>query len=772
MSQSNPIFRSILLVASAVCFCAIIPSSITIAAETDAKHWFFQAPVKVEPPIVPGFELFATPIDRFIAADWKNRGLAPGPIADRGILLRRLYLDLIGLPPLPAEIAAFEADRSPEAYGRVVDRLLADPRYGQRWGRQFMDIWRYSDEMLNPCDHVTAMIGDYHMWRWRDWIVESLNGNKPYDRMIQEMLAADELAPDDANARRATGYLVRNYNALSGRDAWLADTVEHTAQAFLGLTMRCCRCHDHKYDPLSQADYYRMRAIFEPMGERLDFLPGSVNPRAKGMACVFDENPEATTVLYIAGNPQQRDLKTKIVPGVPAMLHAGEIEPAPVLLRSDVCRPGQRPFVRADRLDAVQLAMGLARAEVAKLPPTTQPENPSMAAQRKSAAARLSKAESELAAVKACIAADDERAEHGDESVFLAGEATEAQRLFERREAELAIAEAAQNAPQKLDEAKIKLAKLLEAQARPATEYKSIWTEYPDHSSGRRLAFARWMTSRRNPATARVLVNHLWMRHFGQPLVDTVFDFGVHGHQPTHPALLDWLAVEFMEGGWDLKHLHRLMVMSAAYQLASAHQPGSDNERIDPENRYLWRMNPQRMQAEEIRDSVIYLSGKLDCAPDGPSIDPNQSDRVFRRSLYFQHTLDRGDRLMQAFDAADPNECYRRIESIVPQQALTMANSRLTFEHARLIARSLSAIHSEDADFLAAAFEQVICRPPTDGESAACLAFMKNAMIPSDEKVVVEEKDPLAAASIDARQRARDRLVQVLLNHTDFLTIR
>ncbi len=769
---------------------ANIPEHEVIPADP-AAHWFFQPPKKIEPPITPGFEAFTNPIDRFVASEWKARGLSPQAPADKGILLRRVYLDLIGLPPTPAEAAAFDAASSPGAYEQIVDMLLADTRHGPRWARHFMDIWRYCDEMLDPCDNKTPMIGEYHLWHWRDWIVDSINSNKPYDRMVQEMLAGDELDPENEDAARATGYLVRNYTSLGGRDAWLADLVEHTSQAFLGVTTKCCRCHDHKYDPLPQTDYYRLRAIFEPVGKRLDYVAGATDPRIQGIPRAFDENPAARTLLFRAGNPRDPDDRKNIAPGVPAMLRAGELEIREATVPPEVRNPGARRFVREDRLKSVQAALEAAQAACTKLP-APQPDDSAVAkAGREAASAKTVAAEAELAAVRACIAADDARVASSSDKEKVASAAIETQRLLQRREAEAVVASAAllyetavaarkgdegkADADAKLktlEEARAKLAKIVEEQAKPPEDYKSLWPVYPEHTSGRRLALARWIADRRNPATARVLVNHVWMRHFGQPLVDTVYDFGLHGHKPTHPELLDWLAVDFMESGWDLKHLHRLIVTSALYRLGSARLPGSDDEKIDPDNRYLWRMNSQRMQAEQVRDSVLYLSGKLDLAMGGPSIDPAKSDRDLRRSIYFRHTLDRGDKFMQMFDAADPNECYRRVESIVPQQALVMANSRLTFEQARLIARNIGADAAEPA-FLDASFRLLLCRPPTTEEAALCAKYLDEcrAAASSKEPPLTIESDPLVPPSADPVQHARECLVQVLFNDTDFVTI-
>ncbi len=760
---------------------ATVPPNEEIPAGPD-QHWFFQKPVKAEPP---ASESLTHPIDRFVAAEWAKHGLTPQAAADQATLLRRVTLDLIGVPPSEEETVAFENDAAPDAYERVVDRLLANEQHGVRWGRHFMDVWRYSDEVADSCNAKETMLGEFHLWRWRDWIVNALNADKPYDRMIQEMLAGDELAPEDPQVLAATGFIVRNYTTLGSRDLWLGDTVEHTAQAFLGVTMKCARCHDHKYDPIPQADYYRLRAVFEPIQKRIDLVPGVSDPLKAGIPRIYDSDLSAKTRLFKNGNPQQPDEKTQIEPAAPSLLRLAGFSPKDVSLPREAYRPGTRQFVRGDRLAAVDAVLKMARTEQENLPAKAEP-TPLEQAALDAANARIARGEAELAAVRACIATDDALAENdaSDEAKQLSATATEARRTFAKTELELTLAEALherEKAREKKDEGQIAageekviksreaIAKLEAEHAKPADKYESLWPRYSDHSTGRRLALAQWMTQRDNPATARVLVNHVWLRHFGAPLVATVFDFGMHGAKPQNQALLDWLAVDLMENGWSLRHLHRLIVTSQAYRLISARQPGSENEKRDPENRWLWRMNSQRMQAEQVRDSILALSGRLDPALGGPPLDPKRADRAFRRSIYFRHTPGLADPMMNVFDGADPNECYRRQESIVPQQALALANSRLLFEQSRIIAQQIAA-PGNDA-FVESAYRRVLGRPPCDRERAASLRFLENTA-PVTDVLLAEEKEPLVSPSTDVATRHREQLVQVLLNHTDFVTIR
>ncbi|PYV17174.1 MAG: hypothetical protein DMG07_06440, partial [Acidobacteria bacterium] len=270
-----------------------------------ADHWAFKVPKRPAVPVVRNRAWVRNPIDAFIAGEHEKRGLKPAAPAEKRTLLRRVYLDLTGLPPTPQELAAFLADRSDDAYERVVDRLLASPRYGEQWGRHWMDIWRYSDWYGIRYANLVRF-SERHVWRWRDWIVESLNEDKGYDRMILEMLAGDEIAPADPRVLRATGYLVRNKN-LDNRNVGLQETVDHAAAGFLGITLKCARCHDHKFDPFLQTEYYRFRAFFEPMAVRIDHVEGQPDTLEDGVARVYDANAKAPTYRFIRGDQSNPD---------------------------------------------------------------------------------------------------------------------------------------------------------------------------------------------------------------------------------------------------------------------------------------------------------------------------------------------------------------------------------------------------------------------------------------------------------------------------------
>ena len=323
------------------------------------KHWAYPPPVKPEIPRVNHANWARNPLDRFIGVQHSAHGLTPVPGASPEVLIRRIYLDLIGLPPTRQQLRDYLKDPSPVAYERVVDRLLSSPQHGERWGRHWMDIWRYSDWAGSGGE---VRHSQRHIWRWRDWIVESLNHDKGYDRFILEMLAADELSPVDRQALRATGFLTRNYYFVD-RNRWLDDVIDHTGRAFLGVTMRCARCHDHKYDPISLTEYYRMRAIFEPYGVRIDRVRGELDINKDGLARIYDAWPEAPTYEFVRGNPKHADTDTKLEPAVPSVLGGRlQIESGPVM--STNYYPAIRPFVTDQMIAEAERAIDSARADL------------------------------------------------------------------------------------------------------------------------------------------------------------------------------------------------------------------------------------------------------------------------------------------------------------------------------------------------------------------------------------------------------------------------
>lgn len=1015
------------------------------------KHWSFQPPMRPELPVVKDPAWGRNPIDTFITAEHEHRGLKRVSPADPDVLLRRVYLDLIGIPPTRQELHDFLADKSPTAYEDVVDRLLASPQYGERWGRHWMDVWRYSD-----WDGYRTEVrqSQPYIWRWRDWIIESLNADKGYDRMVQEMLAGDELAPADPQTARATGYLVRNWYKFN-RNTWLENTVEHTSKAFLGLTLNCARCHDHLFDPLTQQEYYEFRAIFESHQVRTDRVSEDPNLDKNGLVRIFDDAAGSPTYLFERGDDKRPHKDQPLQPGIPAILGTEELQIQPVELPLVAYYPGSRDFVQnaaltqaqatlkarqtaetqadqalaaarqkrddylarqatpeapskpaitvladnfatvnaelwkagkgkwehkegrlfqtepvadlcqmtavrshpknfvarlrfritggmnwksaglcfdvngadarsfhsvyisahtpspkiqlwhriegadsypasgrrglpidlnreyeievavRDRLVNVSLNGELqivdqlpsARAEkgafsvwtydataeflqvsITELPADAKladkvgtPINPaSQASTADGLAAGILQAEQALAIAKleaavaqaehdsvvarmAADAANDAQppAANAKELSLAAGHSEQELNVSKtalavlKAEQQLTVAQGAlpashdkskadkqQAGNSKADKQKtdkqqkeIKAAETrlaaarkshtaaVAAAAKPKEQYTRFSKVYPATSTGRRLALARWITADNNPLAARVAVNHIWMRHFGSPLVSTVFDFGLHGKAPSHPQLLDWLAVEFIEQGWKMKPLHRLLVTSQAYRLQSASGADAEaNRQIDPENRYLWRANVRRMEAEIVRDSTLAVAGSLDRTLYGPDLPHTDDLKIPRRSIYFRSSKEKRMTFVSTFDSANVNECYRRSESIVPQQALAMANSSLTLGQSRLLSRQLSAEVGPDntpqnvTKFISFAFEQVLNRSPSDLERQECLKFVQQQTsqfsAPGSLTPFGETDKSSIAPATQPHLRARENLVHVLLNHNDFVTIR
>jgi mono/diheme cytochrome c family protein len=736
------------------------------------KHWAFRNPVR---PPVPGADPQRNPIDAFLQAERSRRGLTPVPPAGKATLIRRVYLDLTGLPPDPEQVKAFVSSTDPHAYDRIVDSLLASPGYGERWGRHWLDIWRYSD-WYGYRQSNQVRYSQRHIWRWRDWTVESLNQNKPYDRMIEEMIAGDELAPGDPSVVRATGYLARNWY-LFNRNVWLGDIVEYTSAGFMGLTLKCARCHSHKYDPIPQADYYRFRAFFEPHEVRTDRVPGQADILKDGLPRVYDADAARPTFRFIRGNESNPDQTVVLQPAVPRLFGKPDLAIAPVNLPLEATFPDSRPFIEGDLIAGAKAAIEKAEADLQKARAKPEAEPLIQAAAKRVEAAKAgvpaleARIRAEMATVQTPVPPDAQK---------LADEARSLERAANRLHAEAEIIAAKYEFEQagadekKLAKATSRLEEAVKALKEPAEGYTPIGQRYPATSTGRRLALARFIASKNNPLTARVAINDMWMRHFGKPLVATVFNFGRSGKAPTHPELLDWLAVEFMDRNWDMKAIHRLMVTSDAYKLASAAPADSPQVKADPDNTWLWRMNVKRMEAEAVRDSMLSIAGLLDPTLGGPDIDEKKGHEVYRRSLYFRTAPDLQMDMLQAFDIASPNECFARSESIVPQQALALANGKLSFVVARTLASRIPA--GPAPAFVNAAFFDILGRAPSPAELRETTAYLERqtAMYRDPSKLTPFTTGPDVSLkpSADPAQRARESLVHVLLNHNDFVTIR
>ncbi|MBK8094110.1 MAG: PSD1 domain-containing protein [Verrucomicrobiaceae bacterium] len=676
--------------------------------EADPRaHWAYQ-PIKNS----------GKTIDALHTAHLRARKLQPQLPAPHSIYLRRLYLDLTGLPPDPAALT----DPANTSAEQITDRLLASPQYGERWARHFMDIWRYCD-WYGLGDQLRH--SQKHLWHWRDWIIESLNADKGYDHIILQQLAADELAPEDRANLRATGYLARSYY-LFNRTTWLDETIEHTSRSLLGLTMQCVKCHDHKYDPIEHADYYRLRSIFEPLHVRLDPQPGSTDLEKNGLPRVFDLHLTRPTYRHIRGDDKNEDKTRPITPGIPAVLAFASFQPQTITLPQAAAQPSTLSFVLPDQLQATLAEKGrlgqLHAHLIQSIAAAEKDPKYAQAAAIAQAAYNLEKAQIQLTQLDP---KKDPKKHQAAQTAL-----TAAQKQF--------TAPGSSYTP---------LPITLKAQEGPDEKTNATIQTYPTTSTGRRLALARWITDKRHPLTARVLVNHVWTRLTGSSFVPDVSDFGLRAPAPAQQDILDTLAAGFMDNGWSLKWLIKQIVLSDLYRRSSSNAAADPATlAADPDNTHLWRMNPRRLESQSVRDALLHLSGQLDLTLGGPSLDPGKSETIPRRSIYFIQTPDTEHRFLGAFDNANVLECYRRNESVVPQQALALTNSQLSRKTADTLAAQLGKL--PPTDFIHHAFLSILNRPPTDKEQR------------------------ISQTALQHLHNNHAHFIQALLNHNDFVTLR
>jgi hypothetical protein len=647
------------------------PGKIT---DEDRRWWAFQPLRRAPIPNVSDAGGSSNPIDRFIGQRLHAEGLKPAPPADRRTLVRRVAFDLTGLPPTPEELDAVLADRSEDWYEKLIDRLLASPHYGERWARHWLDLVRYAES-------DGFRIDDYRpdAWRYRDYVIRSFNADKPYDRFVREQLAGDELWPDDPDALTATGFLrhwIYEYNQRDVRTQWaniLNDLTDVTGDVFLGLGFGCARCHDHKFDPILQKDYYRLQAFF-----------ASIQPR--------DDVPLATPA-------QLADYRDKL----------SRWEEASAAIRSAI-----------DKIEGPAREKAAAGA-IAKFPAEIQAMMHKSPAERTPLEQQLAELAYrqvlyEFARLEGKLKDEDKK-----ELVSLRKQLTT---LGVAKPAPLPVGLTMTDVgplapptliPKKGATTPIEPGYLTLLDEKPAA-IRSVGTA--PQSTGRRAELARWITSPDNPLTARVIVNRLWQYHFGRGLVATASDFGRLGEKPSHPELLDWLALRFMQDGWSLKKLHRLVVTSATYrQSSTAGNPQAairNPQLVDPDNRLLWRANIRRLDAEQIRDSILAATGELDLAMGGPGVAPSQP----RRSVYTQVLRNSRDPLMDVFDAPDgfASSAERNVTT-TPTQALLMFNSPYMLQRGRALAERLRRNpDAADGPLIDAAFRLTFGRPPTDSE--------------------------------------------------------
>jgi hypothetical protein len=746
-------------------------------ASQPSKPWALETPRKGDPPQVQDSAWVRTPIDAFVLARLEAANMKPAADAPPAVLARRVYFDLLGMAPSPAELAAFLADRGPGAYERLIERLLSDPRYGERWGRHWLDLVRYGETSGLEGD---GAIGN--AWRYRDWVIRAFNNDLPYDRFVTLQLAgADEHSqtrnnyPVDVQGHVPLGFLRvapwdrSNLVAAEVRANYLAEVTAVTGSVFLGMTMGCARCHDHKYDAIPQKDYYRFQAFFNTIQvENVDVPFDDPNfaalaaARAKQNTDLFSSGPERKAVDEL-----EQTLLKKLVAARKA--RASEKPVAAADLRLELRRDPSPLFARQEKDRYNRLLEDANRTQDAG-------EKALLLAYENELLARLRDA---YASGKAdplarfdMLNAEDVRAELGRrESIFHEDEKQRHEALSQRldvygrraarwRTSALTVKNVPgpPNGPmlapvrvlargdyrQPGDAVEPGFPTIFTAGEKAAELVTDRYRQYP--TRGWRLSLARWIASRENPLTARVMANRVWQYHFGRGIVATASDFGKNGERPTHPELLDWLAVEFMDQGWSVKNLHRLILRSSVYRQSADNT--ANKEDSDPDNRLLSRFTRRRLEAEAIRDTILAQSGRLNPEMSGPGIfpdlpadladfarygrgggimwEPNEREEdARRRSVYIFQRRSLPLPMMAAFDALPFAEsCERRSSTTTPLQALSMMNGNLVHEEAGHLARRLESEAGADRRAqIARAFEIVLNRKPSAGELEKFAAF-------------------------------------------------
>lgn len=655
--------------------------------------WAFKP---VRRPTVPAVKQAATPIDAFLVQRLQAAGLAYTPPADKATLLRRVTFDLIGLPPTVAELEAFLADDSPAAFAKVVDRLLASPAYGERQALPWLDQVRFAET-----DGFKADDRRPHAWRYRDFVVRSFNADKPFDRFIKEQLAGDELYPADADALTATAFLRHypdEYNAVNleqRRQEILNDITDTTGQAFLGITLGCAKCHDHKFDPISQEDYYRLQAFFAGWKEvEVPLLPP-------------DRRTEFDRKL------SEWDAKTADV-----RRELDEIE-QPYRERFSQKRRGRFPEELTRLLDIPPEKRTPLETQLAAM------VGKQVYADDKAMFNAMKPAEKEKwEALKKQLADAGPRPTPPAVAMAFTDVGTDVPptHLLKRGNWRKPGAEIRPGFLSAFDDRV--------ADVKPASDAQT---------TGRRTILANWIAARDNPLTARTIVNRVWAQHFGSGIVDSLGDLGMQGERPTHPELLDWLASEFVDRGWSLKQLHRSILLTDAYRQGSTFHAGAAT--ADPDNHLLWRMNRRRLDGEALRDAVLSVAGTLNPKAGGPSVfpelpaelktsgawpvTPDVAERD-RRSVYVFVKRNLRYPLFGAFDAPDRNEaCSRRFETTTATQSLMLLNEKLYIDKARRFAdRVAGEAGADPATAVERAFLIALSRQPTSDERTAAARFL------------------------------------------------
>ena len=692
--------------------------------ESGREFWSSQPIRKPSRPTVKKSSWARNPVDNFVLNKLEEKHLSPAREASRQTLIRRITFDLTGLPATPAEIKNFLSDKSPDAFERVVERLLASPEYGERWGRHWLDVGGYADSN----GYFNADSDRPLAYQYRDYVVRSINDDKPFDRFIQEQLAGDELAnyladgdltPEMVGLLTATHFL-RNAPDGTGesdgnplelkvdRYSVLEGNVQILGSAFLGLTVQCARCHDHKFEPLKQEEYYQLQAILRPAFDPEHWLKPNERVLTVGTRAVREENKRQLEKYDRENKALQESLEGLTAPFRKLGLREN-LEKIPEPTRAALQKALDTK--EKERTEEMKMLLKTNDAVVQVKDEDLVKRFPELAAGYNSLKDAIKKREAERPSPLPQIAVLTEpAAELPKHHLLVRGNyASEG-------------AEVPPGVPAVFCNAR--------------NSYQLV-SNAGQKSSGRRLALARWLTSPENPVVARVLVNRVWQHHFGEGLVASVDNLGVTGAKPTHPELLDYLATEFVHSGWRLKTLHRLIVTSATYRQSGA--SGDAAYAVDPENKLLWRYPLQRLDAESVRDAILYTSGELNLEVGGPYVPTKASSDsqvvvdeasagAKRRSLYLQQRRTQPLTMLQVFDTAQMNpNCTRRNPSTVSLQSLALLNSDFIRARSRAFAQRLEKECGPDSNQrLERAFLLALGRKPNSTERSAAEEFLQS----------------------------------------------
>lgn len=768
-----------------------IASGMTITDE-ERRHWSFQPIRRLPVPETKAKDRARTPVDAFLLAAMKPRKLAFSPDAERVTLLRRAYLDLTGLPPAPNDVERFLADHSADAYERELDRLLASPQYGERWARHWLDAAGYADSDGASTEDTPRA----HAWKYRDYVIKAFNADKPVNQFLIEQLAGDELAgathgnpgkalsdPQALDQLTATGFLRMGPDGTAhaadqnlARNQVISDTIKIVSTSLLGLSVGCAQCHDHRYDPIPQSDYYRVRAVFEPAYDWKSWR----KPGERQVSLYTEADRTKASEVEVEAKKLSEERAQKQKDSIKAVLES-KLAKAPAGLSNQI---------RA----AFDTASDKRTAEQKKL----LKENPDYDINPGSLYLYDQKAADALKAMDAKIG--EVRGRRPPEEFVNA--LTEVPGkvpvtyLFHRGDPQQPKGPIAPGT----------LTVLGDAGACVDTDPKASDLK----TSGRRLAFARWMTGTNNPLTARVLVNRVWLHHFDRGLVRTPADFGAMGEKPTHPELLDWLASEFVAQGWSLKRLHKLVMTSTVYRQSSSRLEAAGKRKfskydtIDPDNQFYWRMPVQRLDAEALRDSILAVSGSLNSKmfgapvpvrPDAAGqivvgVDKTEGDNKmpvevdlkgeqFRRSVYVQVRRSRPLAMLTAFDAPvmEVNCEVRQSSTVAPQSLMLMNSDFVLSQSAKFAERLRSEATNDVPGQITRAWQLAFARPPSGQEREQALEFLATQIdfLREREKSTPPpapaKKDAKTPVKVEPEVQALRNLCQALLGSNEFLYV-